>query len=164
MCRGGQEDLLWDEPELISQPPSVRSQPGNDDLADAWADLANESDEMGMAAPSQAMDDDLADAWADLLNESDEMGTARLGANSDEMTLKTPPAPRQRAGSVGVEAWAARRSDASQRGATQRGRARLPLRDASAPSRSGWTTSGDELSGARFNLVIVLVKLSEVWL
>ena len=98
---------------------------------DAWASLTDESDEMVNAAP-----------------QPDEREDDRLRGFSEQTALKTPPAPRQRAGlRAGADAWGSRRGEAAQRGPAQRGAARPPQRDAGAPRKSGWTTSGDEYSG-----------------
>ncbi len=114
------------------------SQPTGDDLVDAWASLTDESDEMLNVASEPGL--------------VDEREEERLRSFSEQMALKTPPAPRQRAGVAGADAWASRRGNTAQRGpaqrdAGQRGTARPPQRDAGAPRRSGWTTSGDEYSG-----------------
>ena len=133
MCRDGQDSLLWDEPEQSSQPTPVRSQPVEDDLLDAWASLASEPDEVVSAASEPRLVDDREDS--------------RLRAGSEQTDLKTPPVPRERAGSTRADAWASRRGDAVQRGTARRSAARPLQRDAGAPRRSGWATSGDDYSG-----------------
>ena len=102
---------------------------------DAWASLTDDSDEMLSTAPEPGL--------------ADEREADRLRGFSEQAALKTPPAPRQRAGVAGVNAWASRRGDASQRGPAQRSAGRPPQRDAGAPRKSGWTTSGDEYSGTQ---------------
>ena len=149
MCRGGQDDLLWDEPEQRSQPSPVHSQPLEDDLLDAWASLTNEPDEIVNGAPEP----DLVDKKED----------NRLRASSEQPSLKTPPAPKQRAGYAGADAWASRRGDAAQRGTARRSAARPLQRDAGAPRRSGWTTSGDEYSGMAVQLCVSTVVCLEGW-
>lgn len=140
MCRAGQDDLLWNEPERSSQPSPVHNQPAEDDL-DAWASLTSEPDEMATTAPEP--------------DSIDEREDRRLRGSGEQTALKTPPAPRQRAGSAGADMWAPRRGGSVQRSAAQ------PLQRASGtPRKSGWVTSGDDHSGMHPFRYVELYRVS----
>ena len=132
ICRWGQDDLLWDEPEQSAQPSAVHSQPLEDDLA-GWACLTSEPDQRVTTTPKPDLVDEIEDD--------------RLRGSGEQTALKTPPAPRQRAGSAGADAWASRRGDSVRRGGAPRGAPPRLQRDPGTPRKSGWTTSGDDYSG-----------------
>ena len=147
LCRDWR-DNLWDEPqpEPSAQRPSADIQPLDDEVGDAWATVNDELDEMPNLAPEPALKDEKEDS--DLLSTED--------SSSAETDLKARPTPRPRVGSIGADAWLPRRGDMAQRGAAQRSTVRPLQRDAGAPRRAGWTTSGDKLSGGSSALLFML--------
>lgn len=140
MCRSFKEDIwaLDEEREKPRQSTPTQAQPAEDDLTDAWAEWSDVvEDEVVVPQPEQAPK-----------SVREESVLASSSSNND-LALSARPAPKQRAGSAGADAWVPRgsRGTPPQRGAARA--ARVPQRQADGPGRSAWSTSGDDLLGVR---------------
>jgi hypothetical protein len=147
MCRDWEEDV-WSQPEQPSQRTPAGTQPLQDDLTDDWADFLDASAQAASAAPEQIQREDMeaVDIFNKNIDEDFSNGVSEDIRSGEELELKTPPMPRQRAG-VDARAPCGR-----QTGQRHHGAARAVQR-AEPPRQQGtWTTSGDEPTGALASL------------